>query len=97
MIKHGVLEPSESMDIEVLCNADDAVKVQDILHFVIKEGVDVDVVLKARGVGSTLFCKENLDVIKFDPEVMFTHRKSTTEIFIENKGRKPQKLTWTRR
>lgn len=53
------------MDIEVLCCADDATKSTDILHFVIKEGVDVDVVLKARGVGSTLFCKEDLQFIPF--------------------------------
>jgi hypothetical protein len=31
------------MDIEVLCNAEDASKFVDTLHFVIKEGMDVDV------------------------------------------------------
>lgn len=75
------------MDIEVLCCADDATKAWDILHFVIKEGVDVDVVLKARGVGSTLFCKEDLSYIPFGTQ--YTHRKITKEIFVENKGRKP--------
>jgi hydrocephalus-inducing protein len=54
---------------------------------VIKEGVDVDVVLKARGVGTTLFCKEDLSYIPFG--VQYTHRKITKEIFVENKGRKP--------
>jgi hypothetical protein len=37
------------MDIEVLCTAEDASKFTDTLHFVIKEGMDVDVLLKAKG------------------------------------------------
>lgn len=41
--KHGLLKPEESMDIEVVCNPDEANKFQDTLHFVIREGVDVDV------------------------------------------------------
>ena len=53
------------MDIEVLCCADDATKFNDILHFVIKEGVDKDVVLKGKGVGSTLFCMEDLTYVPF--------------------------------
>lgn len=57
--------------------------------------MDVDVVLKARGVGSTLFCKEDLNLIPFG--IQYTHRKITKEIFVENKGRKPQKLTWTKK
>jgi hydrocephalus-inducing protein len=48
--------------------------------------VDVDVVLKARGVGSTLFCKEDLTDIPFG--TLYTHSKRTKEIFVENKGRK---------
>lgn len=31
------------MDIDVICIADDATKFADTLHFVIKEGMDVDV------------------------------------------------------
>ncbi len=61
------------MDIEVLCCADDSSKFVDTLHFVIKEGVDVDVTLEARGDGTTLFCKEDLQLIPFG--ILFTHRK----------------------
>ena len=49
--------------------------------------MDVDVQLKAKGVGSTLFCKEDLGLIPFGTQ--YTHRKITKEIFVENKGRKP--------
>jgi hydrocephalus-inducing protein len=49
------------MNIEVVCNADEATKLLDILHFVIKEGEDKDVILKAKSVGHTIFWKENLE------------------------------------
>lgn len=90
--KRGELKPDEQMTIDIICCPDEATKFQDILHFVIKEGLDVDVVLKARGQGSTLFCKEKLDYISFDTQ--FTYRTITREIMVENKGRKQQKLTW---
>lgn len=83
------------MEIEVVCCADDGAKFSDVLHFVIKEGVDIDITLKARGIGSTIFCKE--DLTKVDFETLYTHRPKTREIFVENKGRKPQKLTWVRK
>ena len=57
------------------------------MHFVIKEGVDIDIVLKARGIGSTIFCKEDLSYVNFG--INYTHRQITREIFVENKGRKP--------
>lgn len=53
------------MEVEVVCCADDAVKFTDVLHFVIKEGLDIDIALKAQGVGSTIFCKEDLNYIDF--------------------------------
>jgi len=60
------------MEIEVVCNADDSTKFLDTLHFVIKEGMDVDVALSARGVGSTVYSKDNLEDIHFG--TLYTHR-----------------------
>jgi len=70
-----------------VCNADDAAKFLDVLHFVIKEGLDIDIALKAKAVGSTIFCKEDLNYVDFS--TLYTHRPKTREIFVENKGRKP--------
>ena len=56
--KRYILKPQESFDVDVICYADDQQKFQDVLFFVIKEGVDKEVALRARGVGSTIFCKE---------------------------------------
>ena len=53
------------MDVEVICSSDDANKFMDTLHFVIKEGLDLDISLKAKGVGSTIFCKEDLTGVNF--------------------------------
>lgn len=49
----------------MICNADDSCKFSDILHFVIKDGNDKDVILKARGVGSTIYCAEDLENLNF--------------------------------
>lgn len=54
------MDPGEKMEFDVVCNADDASKFNDILHFVVKDGKDKDIVLKAKGVGSTIYCEENL-------------------------------------
>ena len=93
--KHAILKPQESMSVEVICNPDDAIRFQDTLHFVIKEGAGVDVILKAKGVGSTIFCKDDLKSINFDTQ--YTFRAVSKEIFIENKGRKEQTLHWQRK
>jgi hydrocephalus-inducing protein len=74
------------MNIEVVCNADEATKLLDTLHFVIKEGEDKDVQLKAKSVGHTIFWKENLESINFG--VIYTHRSKIHNILIENKGNK---------
>ncbi len=49
----------------MICNADDASKFNDILHFVVKDGKDKDIILKARGIGSTIYCDDNLEQLDF--------------------------------
>ena len=90
--KEGVLEANGSIDIQVLCSPDDNVTFQDVLHFVIKEGVDMDIPLKAKGIGSTIYSKEDLKNISFG--LQYTFKYDHREIFVENKGRRPQKLSW---
>lgn len=92
LIKHAVLKPEEKMEVEVVCNADDSSKFSDILHFVVKDGTDKDVVLKAKGTGSTIYCVENLEYLNF--ETIYTFKTVVKEIFIQNRGRKSQKITW---
>ena len=80
--------------MEIICTADDTQRFTDTLYFVIKEGVDKEVLLKARGVGTTIF-RKNLDFISFG--TVFTFREQIIETFIENKGRRKQILKWTKK
>lgn len=83
------------MEIDVVCNADDASKFNDILHFVVKDGKDKDVILKSKGIGSTIYCDDSLENINFGN--IYTYKTAVKEIFIQNRGRKSQKLTWQRK
>lgn len=79
----------------MVCNADDASKFNDILHFVVKDGKDRDIILKARGIGSTIYSDDNLDALNFG--TIYTYKTAVKEIFIQNRGRKSQKITWQRK
>ena len=83
-----------SFDVEIICVADDTQRFNDVLYFVIKEGVDKEVQLKARGTGSTIFCKD-LKFISFG--TVYTFREQIIETFIENRGRRKQTLKWTKK
>lgn len=92
--RHGVLNPDEEKELEVVCNADEVQKFQDTLHIIVNNGVDLEVALRAKGIGSTLFCKDNLNVIDFGTE--YTFNNITKEFFLENRGRKQMKIQWVR-
>ena len=92
--RHGVLQPDDEKEIRVVCNADEVQKFQDTLHIIINNGVDLEVALRAKGTGSTLYCKTELATVDFGRE--YTHRNVTKEFFLENRGRKPMKIQWVR-
>jgi hydrocephalus-inducing protein len=69
--RHGVLNPDESKTLDIVCNADECQRFTDTLHIIVNNGVDLEVGLKARGTGSTLYCKENLKEVNFDTK--YTH------------------------
>lgn len=53
------------MEIEIICNADDRDIFRDVLHLIIKEGVDKDIPICAKGIGNTIFSREDLKIINF--------------------------------
>jgi len=57
-------------------------KFPDTLHIIINNGVDQEIKLNSKGIGSTLFCKENLNFVDFKTE--YTHSNITKEFFLEN-------------
>ena len=64
----------------MICNADECMRFVDTLHVVVNNGVDLEVALKARGQGSTLFCKDALNVVHFGTE--HPHNLVTREFFL---------------
>jgi hydrocephalus-inducing protein len=92
--RHGILKPDDEKEIDVICNADEVQKFQDTLHIIVNNGVDLEVALKAKGIGSTLFCKDDLEHIDFKTE--YTQKNITKEFFLENRGRKAMKIQWQR-
>lgn len=90
--RHGVLQPGDEREIQVVCNADEVQKFTDTLHIIINNGMDLEVALKARGKGSTLYCKQPLKIVDFGTE--YTHQNITKEFFLENRGRKQMKILW---
>ena len=61
---------------------------------IVNNGTDLEVALRAKGVGSTLYCKEDLRNIDFGTE--YTHKNVPKQFFLENRGRKPMKIIWAR-
>ena len=92
--RHGILQPDESKKLDVVCNADECAKHNDTLHIIINNGVDLEVNLKAKGIGTTLACKDDLGNVNFGTK--YTHSNETLEFFLENRGTKPQKIQWSR-
>lgn len=94
--RHGILKPAESKVIEVVCNADEVQKFQDTLHIIINNGMDLEVGLKARGVGHTLSCKALEDQGGVDFGTEYTHKNVPKQFFLENRGRKTMQISWVR-
>lgn len=94
-VKHSFLDPGERLEFDIVCNADDSSKFNDILHFVVKDGKDKDIILKAKGIGSTIYCDDNLEALNYG--TIYTYKTAVKEIFIQNRGRKSQKISWQRK
>lgn len=88
-----MLQPDDERQIEVVCNADEVQKFQDTLHIIINNGVDLEVALRAKGIGHTLYCKNlSSPVSTVDFGTEYTHQNVTKEFFLENRGRKQMKI-----
>lgn len=55
--RYGVIKAKEEKTITVSCQADEVQRFQDTLHIIVNNGMDVEVQLRAKGTGNTLYCK----------------------------------------
>jgi hydrocephalus-inducing protein len=92
--RYGVIKAKEEKTITVSCIADEVQRFQDTLHIIVNNGMDVEVQLKAKGVGNTLYTKVPMTNIDFGTE--YTYKTVPRQYFLENRGRKPMKIMWVR-
>lgn len=92
--RYGVIKAKQEKTITVSCTADEVQKFQDTLHIIVNNGMDVEVQLKAKGTGNTLFTKVPMGTIDFGTE--YTYKTVPRQFFLENRGRKPMKIIWVR-
>jgi hypothetical protein len=92
-VRELVLEAQQSYELNVIANLDDSVVNKDEIHLVVDEGDNLMVPLIAKGIGTTMFCKQSTEVI--DLGVQLTNVYFEKQIVLENKGRRPQQLKWT--
>jgi hydrocephalus-inducing protein len=92
-VRELVLEAGQSYDLEVAANLDDSVVNRDEIHIVVEEGDNLMVPLIAKGIGTTMYCKNEVDIL--DLGVQLTNCYFEKQIVLENKGRRPQQLKWS--
>ncbi|RKP17543.1 hypothetical protein ROZALSC1DRAFT_24102, partial [Rozella allomycis CSF55] len=89
----GCLLPNEKLDVAITAFLDDNLKFQDTLKVGIQNGSVTNVVLTAKGNGSTIVFDEDIKRISFND--IFTNKVARREFSLVNQGRRAQILTWT--
>jgi hydrocephalus-inducing protein len=87
-----VLEAQESIVMDLTSNVDDTIVHKDELHIIVTDSDNLMVPLIARGTGTTMYCKQDIQVIDFGPQLTDTGFEA--RITLENKGKRPQQLKW---
>ena len=91
-MREAVLEPQETLALELNANVDDTIVHKEELHVMITNSDNLMIPLSARGTGTTMYCKEDIQVIDFGPQL--TGIRFERRITLENKGKRPQQLRW---
>ncbi|KAJ1445550.1 hypothetical protein M885DRAFT_473458 [Pelagophyceae sp. CCMP2097] len=86
------LAPYDSVELKCVARLDDTTHHKDQLHIVVSEGDNMMVPLTAKGVGTTMWCHEDLSAIDFGSQ--FTATYFERKITLENKGRRLQTIKW---
>ena len=91
-VRAGVIEPGESLTLNLSVYLDDTVRFTDELHVLIEEGKQFVIPLKAVGIGTTMYCEQSMKELDFGNQ--FTSQTSTKVMTLENRGRRALSLTW---
>jgi len=88
----GMLAPQESITLTLTAHLDDTINHKEQLNILVHEGASISFPLVARGIGTTLFCQEDVANIQFGHQ--FTASTSERRYLIQNRGRRVQSLQW---
>nr|CCA18905.1 PREDICTED: similar to hydrocephalus inducing putati [Albugo laibachii Nc14] len=90
--KQGVIPPNDVHIMKVIACSDDTVLLKDTLQIMITNGDTLTIPLSLRGTGSTIWSSSDLRLIDFGDQ--FSHKECEYTFTLENKGKRPQVLTW---
>ncbi len=91
-VHEGLLLPGENTSLVLTADLDDTTPHKDELHLLVTEGDSIVVPLRAFGTGTTMFCEHDLSLV--DMGEVWTNQTCTRQFMLENKGRRPQALSW---
>ena len=91
-VHEGLLLPGENTSLQLTAELDDTMPHKDELHILVTEGDSLVIPLRAFGTGTTMFCEKDLSVV--DMGEVWTNQVCTRQFMLENKGRRPQALSW---
>lgn len=86
----ATLAPGESVSLTVHVCLDDVMRFNSTLSIVAPLGTVQTVALAAQGVGTSIFCADNLDAVSFGDQ--FSNRECSRELTLVNRGRRAQRL-----
>lgn len=90
----GEILPGATKSFEIKAFLEDVRPITDIAHIQVQDSPDIDVALKAVGVGTTLHSDRPLEEVDLGP--VFTGTPCCTTFTIENRGRKSESIQWIR-
>jgi hydrocephalus-inducing protein len=91
-INSGMLAPQESITLTLTAHLDDTITHKEQLNILVHEGASISFPLVAKGIGTTLFCQEDVANIQFGYQ--FTAAQCERRYLIQNRGRRVQSLQW---
>jgi hypothetical protein len=91
-IRDGMLAPGEGVTVTLTANLDDTILHKDSFNVIVQEGTNIVVPVTAKGTGTTLYCADEIKKIDFG--FKFGGVQCEKRYLVENRGRRPQMITW---
>ena len=71
-VREAVLEAQESLLLDITANVDDTIVHKDELHIIVQDSDNLMVPLSSKGIGTTMYCSQDIQIIDFGPQLTST-------------------------